>query len=471
MTTNGIGGSKYDVRSGLLFASILLLGELCLGQSSVSLYPSSGAPTSPILVSGKGFEPHAVIGIYFDKADEALAVADGAGSFSMISIHAPESAGPGKHWVSAVDRTGHNRSRVPFTVNTNWNQFHFSPNHDGFNPYENVLSPSTVSGIGLRWSSPTVGQVESAPVEANGVVYVGAGFTVYALNATTGASLWQYSTGSFVGGPAVAGGLIFVSSADHNVYALRAGTGDLLWTYETVEGIVPTTPTVANGIVYVGSWDKNVYALNAATGALVWMFTASNSVFSIPTVANGVVYFGSYDNNIYALNASTGNLIWQHAAGAFGLDSTPTVVNGILYVGAWDKNIYALNSRNGALAWQYATDSAERTSAAVHDGIVYVASDGGFVYAMNAYTGALLWDYDTGSGDDGFPPSSPSVANGVVYAGFQDGKVYALDATGGNLLWQSATGNAVSSTPAVVNGMVYLGSWDNNIYAFGLPPK
>lgn len=194
-------------------------------------------PTSNIFVSGKGFKPHGAIDIYFDTADEPLAVADGSGAFSKIPIQAPASADPGKHRVSAIQRSGHSGDQVPFTVNTNWNQFHFSPDHKGFNPFENVLGPSTVGQVGLQWSFPTVGQVESAPVEANGVVYFGAGFTVYALNATTGMLQWQYSTGSFVGGPAVAGHLVYVSSADHKVYALNARTGTLLWNYETVNGL------------------------------------------------------------------------------------------------------------------------------------------------------------------------------------------------------------------------------------------
>jgi outer membrane protein assembly factor BamB len=458
---------RCGTRSRLVFTSILFFAGLCVGQPSVSLSPKSGPPTSNIQVSGKGFKPYDAIDIYFDAWDAGLAVADGSGTFSEVSIQATVSANPGRHWVSAVQRSGHAGDQVPFMVNTNWNQFQFSPSHSGFNPYENVLSPSTVGGIGLRWSFPTVGQVESSPVETNGVVFVGAGFTVYALTASAGALLWQYSTGSFVGGAAVSGGAVYVSSADHNVYALSASTGALLWTYQTVEGIVPTTPTVANGMVYVGSWDKNVYALNANTGAVIWQYAAGSSVVSTPAVANGTVYFGSDDSNIYALNARTGSLLWRYTTGSF-VDSAPTVVNGVLYAGSWDKNIYALNAYNGALLWQYETDSSVRTSPAVVDGTAYVASDGGLVYALNAYTGSLLWDYDSGSGDDGFSPSSVSVADGVVYAGFQNGNICALHAGHGGLLWQYTTGNAVSSTPAIVNGTVYVGSWDNNAYAFGL---
>jgi outer membrane protein assembly factor BamB len=103
----------------------------------------------------------------------------------------------------------------------------------------------------------------------DGVVYVGSGypdFSVYALNARTGAKLWSYTSGSYV----------------------------------------DSSPAVANGVVYVGSQDGNVYALNADTGAKLWNYTTGSYVYSSPAVANGVVYVGSDDDNVYALRAGCG---------------------------------------------------------------------------------------------------------------------------------------------------------------------
>jgi eukaryotic-like serine/threonine-protein kinase len=45
---------------------------------------------------------------------------------------------------------------------------------------------------------------------------------VYALSASTGTSLWKYTTGNFVrSSPAVAGGVVYVGSWDHNLYAFH----------------------------------------------------------------------------------------------------------------------------------------------------------------------------------------------------------------------------------------------------------
>ena len=52
--------------------------------------------------------------------------------------------------------------------------------------------------------------------------------------------------------PAVANGVVYVGSDDDNVYALNASTGAKLWSY-TTGGYVDSSPAVANGVVYVGS--------------------------------------------------------------------------------------------------------------------------------------------------------------------------------------------------------------------------
>ena len=131
----------------------------------------------------------------------------------------------------------------------NWTQFHFDLCHTGNNPYEFVLSPTTVVNLRLDW---------------------------------------QYTTGSFIvsSSPTVANGVMYIGSWDNNVYALNARTGALLWKYAT-GGPVDSAPAVANGVVYFGSWDFNVYALNARTGALLWKYTTGAPVDCSPTVASG----------------------------------------------------------------------------------------------------------------------------------------------------------------------------------------
>ena len=85
--------------------------------------------------------------------------------------------------------------------------------------------------------------------------------------------------------------MVIVGSYDNNkLYALNATNGDVLWDY-TTGGPVASSPPVASGVVHFGSDDDRLYALNANTGALQWSYPTGGLVRSSPAVANGVVYF------------------------------------------------------------------------------------------------------------------------------------------------------------------------------------
>ena len=72
--------------------------------------------------------------------------------------------------------------------------------------------------------------------------------------------------------PAVANGVVYVGSDDDNLYALNASTGALLWEYTTGGFFFNSSPAVANGVVYVGSYDGNLYAFDLAGGLLSQSF-------------------------------------------------------------------------------------------------------------------------------------------------------------------------------------------------------
>jgi outer membrane protein assembly factor BamB len=229
--------SRPNTFLAVLLVACLLLSGIARATPSITLSKKSGPPTSKILVSGRGFKSHVGVDIFFDTKDKALVVTNGKGEFHDARIHAPRSAHPGEHWVTALERNNDKGAQKPFRVQTNWTQFHFDADGSRLNPYENVLNPRSVKNMDLKWSYATFQQVISSPAVANGVVYVGSwDDNVYALNARAGAKLWSYRANSEVWSPpAVANGMVYVGSAypDDSLYALNASTGAELWRYRT----------------------------------------------------------------------------------------------------------------------------------------------------------------------------------------------------------------------------------------------
>jgi outer membrane protein assembly factor BamB len=424
----GLAGGSPGVAGATTVISGAGAGRAAMSQATatthVSLLPAIGTPASTVTVSGSRFGANEAVDIYFDTTDEALATTNASGAFRGVAVSIPASAVPGIHWVTAVGRHSGLAAQAAFTVRANWPQFRDAPTHRGFSTTENVLSPSSVSGLDNDWSYATGGQVNSSPVVASGAVYVG--------------------------------------SVDGSLYALNASSGALLWSFAAGASI-EQSPAVANGVVYVGSNGDNVYALNASSGALLWSYDTGGQVNSSPAVADGVVYVGSNDS-LFALSAVTGSLLWSFATGA-PINSSPAVANGVVYVGSFDDNLYALNAATGTLVWSAPTLSAVASSPAVANGRVYVGANDGILRAFNAATGTFLWFFEANSPIE----SSPAVANGVVYVGSGDDNLYALNAATGTPLWSYTTGGAVGSSPAVANGVVYVGSGDDSLYAFGLP--
>jgi outer membrane protein assembly factor BamB len=289
---------------------------------------------------------------------------------------------------------------------------------------------------------------------------------------------WTGVTSGFVyTSPAVAGGKVYVSDADHKLYAYDAtGTTNCsgspkscapLWT-AAIGGtsIELSSPAVANGVVYVGSGDHKLYAFDAAgttncSGSPkmctpLWTATTGDFVGSSPTVAQGVVYVGSNDHKVYAFDAAgTTNCsgspktcapLWTATTGGV-VSASPAVANGTLFVGAGDGTLYlydAAGSTNCSGTPKTCMPLTTRSVAgsrisgvAVAAGKAYVTASltGGFG-AVLAYDATIttdcfygpcapLWRAGLGSA-----PSSPAVANGVVYVGAFGGPLSAFDANG-----------------------------------------
>jgi outer membrane protein assembly factor BamB len=363
-----------------------------------------------------------------------------------------------------------------------WTQF-LRDNMQRWNASETVLGINNVGNLHLKWKNPIgpyFDYVLSSPAVVNGVVYFGSDNGIlHALNASTGATLWNFNTGNIVvSSPAVANGIVYIGSYDGNLYALSAATGTKLWSFATQGAISFSSPTVANGVVYIGSNDHSVYALNASTGEKLWSYATGDAVEASPAVANGAVYVPSDDGNVYALNASTGAKLWNYTvgpgAGESYMTSSPSVANGVVYVGSGlDSSLHALDAGTGTRLWSYSTGSVIKyASTSVANGVVYIGCFDGSVHAVNASTGTLRWKYLTGAQ----AWSSPAVANGVVYVGSLDGNVYALNASTGAKLWSYNTAGNLISSPSIVDGVLYVragyenfaigGAGTGNIYAF-----
>ncbi|MFQ6115951.1 MAG: PQQ-binding-like beta-propeller repeat protein, partial [bacterium] len=178
-----------------------------------------------------------------------------------------------------------------------------------------VYALNASTGV-LIWRYTTGDEIYSSPCVAEGKVFIGSNDgKLYALDASTGTPLWSFAAlpsgvnGVVRSSPAYADGSVFVGSfpgflSDNRygaIFALNASTGALIWKY-TTGTISYSSPAVADGKVFVMNfYNGTIYALNATTGALVWSYNTEGTYSeSSPAVADGKVFVGSANGKVYS---------------------------------------------------------------------------------------------------------------------------------------------------------------------------
>ena len=202
------------------------------------------------------------------------------------------------------------------------------------------INLKNVSKLQPAWiySIPFFG-LETTPIVVDGIMYVTGNNQVYALDARTGREIWRYerpktaSTGissdASIGvnrGVAVLGDRVFYGTDDAHLLALNAVTGALLWDVFTPSepGRYGSTgaPLVVGDLVYtgVGGADDGargfIAAYKATTGELVWRTLTIPSLGepnsdtwqgSAPRRGGSTWLTGSYDTASKTLFWSVGN--------------------------------------------------------------------------------------------------------------------------------------------------------------------
>jgi len=211
---------------------------------------------------------------------------------------------------------------------------------------------TTVEPPAVFWAS------WSSPAVVSGVVYIGSGSKVHALDSSTGKILWTKDLETITPGalvvnssPAVDGNrLIIGDCAKGNYYCLDVTQkGKLLWKFAVDAGcFASSTACISNGKVFAGQWNGagngKVWCLDEVTGKPVASWAAGGSFVTrnrldVPgsvTARGDFIYFTDFsygstsapDCHLYCLSSITGKEAWN--APVFGSDAVPSVTEGLV---------------------------------------------------------------------------------------------------------------------------------------------
>lgn len=313
----------------------------------------------------------------------------------------------------------------------------------------------------LKWSyTPGGGIGVGSPTYYNGTIFIGCSDqNMHAVDATTGLLKWKYlSHGNLSAStPTLDNGVLYFGSSGasiSNCYltAINAQTGALVWERQFQSG--PWSPTVVNNRLYVSTFNGQA-SYDASNGQPLNSFAGSDICADNPLVVNGVMYAGKETKAVTAYNAISAAVIWNFSSPSGGATAGvgpggPTLADGIIY-NAMQTQMVAMDSATGVMRWRYIVNSGVNGSfsaPSVANKILYTGCGDSHFYALDAYTGTVRWMF--GNISSSTTASNGTVVGHVVYFGSNNKNIYAVNAFNGTVRWQYPTGGPVYAGPCVV---------------------
>ncbi len=167
---------------------------------------------------------------------------------------------------------------------------------------------------------------------------------------------------------------VYVAGMDHIVYALNANTGALIWQTEPLGGSIVSQPAVdENGNIYVGTFAKELVALSK-DGAVNWRFQTEDWVWTSPQISNEQIIIGDLSGILYAVNLETGAGEWQIQPGEAIVGDPWVTETGEIVFATEDGQLVKINS-SGTIQWNQTTDYTFYSGPIQTDDLILVTSN------------------------------------------------------------------------------------------------
>jgi outer membrane protein assembly factor BamB len=222
----------------------------------------------------------------------------------------------------------------------------------------------------------------TSPVIVDGVVYIGAGKELYALDAKTGAERWIFAAQDYVTASASIGADQIYISDFRYVYAINLADGTLRWAIP-VETAFSFSSVAASDLVLVTSGTK-VLALGANDGAQRWQLDISGQTL-IPAAADDRLAYVKSTETLYALDLATGKEVWRFHDTNFV--SLPVLVGGqVFLISGLEANttVHALERESGSSTWKQTVTKLATTAPIVAGRAIYVRTTDGRIVAFSS---------------------------------------------------------------------------------------
>jgi outer membrane protein assembly factor BamB len=301
-----------------------------------------------------------------------------------------------------------------------------------------------------RWSVPLVGELESGPVLAEGLVlYANRGYQLLAVDQASGNERYRVQMkvlGNFfmnskiktrVQLPVVKDGRVYVTTygkgtdgeANGKLYALDLKTGTKIWEAAVAAGADHAAVILGERILVGGApW---IQAFQISDGKLLWKTNLDSSYLVTGGMDLGGRYCFMIGREVAAVDPVTGNLLWRVKTGE-GLSGEGNRFFTIESGHFGSRTLRAFDSATGKQAWERKDCGAWLPW--VQDGKAYLADEKS-VTCLDSSDGRELWSDPMATP----APWPPMLLGTRLLVAFPEGKTtefHALDPGTGKDIWK-----------------------------------
>lgn len=211
----------------------------------------------------------------------------------------------------------------------------------------------------------------------NNTLYIERHSTLYALSLRDGKQLWhrQVDQNQQFTMPQIENGKVYVSSYSITssnqvsyLYALNAQTGATIWQSKIPDGLVYDV-AVDHGVIYGTVNEKRVFTYDASAGKPLWSKGINvTEAFAAPIIDGSTAYITAFSKTasaaqtkdvyvgfpmmVVALDIRNGSVKWTYPGDLQGKRGIAIIVeNGVIYVNELHSGTYALNNK-GKIIWR-----------------------------------------------------------------------------------------------------------------------
>ena len=338
--------------------------------------------------------------------------------------------------------------------------------------------PSVVALMGtqLAWTAQVgPGPAHAAPhVVGSRVFLAGAGGTVAAIDAETGRDIWRAALGTPLATGVGADGETAAVVTQANALVAVAN-GQERWRVQLPAKVL-TAPLVAGGRVFVVTADRTVLAFDGGNGARLWSQPRPGEPLVLNQagvlLAVGDTLVAGLSGRLTGLNPQNGSVRWEAPIatprGTNEVERLVDLVGPVSRVGdsvcarAYSAAVGCVDASRGGVVWSQAAQGS--VGVAGDDRLVFGTESDGRVRAWQRASGEAAWSTDRLKYRS---LSAPLAVGRVVALGENTGTVHLLSREDGSELTRLSTdGSAIVGGPVLAGQVLLVQTRNGGVFAW-----